>query len=84
MDEGTHNRGGIATNLPAGGKSDSVAAELQRLQRTLAISSRVAEIFLSVPDGDAYREVLQVILEATRSKHGVFGSGDRRKPQMDA
>jgi PAS domain S-box-containing protein len=46
---------------------------LQESQEELTIRSRIADVFLNTPDEEMYGEVLQVILEATGSKHGVFG-----------
>jgi signal transduction histidine kinase/CheY-like chemotaxis protein len=37
------------------------------------IRDRISMVFLTVADEKVYSEVLKVILEATRSKHGVFG-----------
>jgi len=46
---------------------------LRRSEQELAIRNRIAQIFLTVTDEHIYTEVLQVILEAMESKHGVFG-----------
>ncbi len=46
---------------------------LRRSERELAIRNKIAQIFLTVADEEMYSEVLQVILEAMESKHGVFG-----------
>ncbi len=46
---------------------------LRQRERELSIRSRIDLIFLTLPDDAMYGEVLQVILEATQSKHGVFG-----------
>jgi PAS domain S-box-containing protein len=46
---------------------------LRKSERELAIRNKIAEIFLTVPDEKMYSEVLQIILEAMGSKHGVFG-----------
>jgi len=46
---------------------------LQQRQRELAIRNKIANIFLTVPDDEMYGEVLQVVLDAMESKHGVFG-----------
>ena len=47
--------------------------------RELVLRNRIAEIFLTTTGDEVYAEVLQVLLEATQSKHGVFGyvSGDQ-------
>ncbi|MHC4264404.1 MAG: MASE3 domain-containing protein, partial [Planctomycetota bacterium] len=46
---------------------------LKQAERELAIRNKIAEIFLTVPDEQMYSEVLDVILEAMKSRHGVFG-----------
>ncbi|MHC4293459.1 MAG: MASE3 domain-containing protein, partial [Planctomycetota bacterium] len=46
---------------------------LRKSERELAIRNKIAEIFLTVPDEQMYSKVLQIILEAMESKHGVFG-----------
>ena len=46
---------------------------LQQRQRELDIRNQIANIFLAVPDDEMYGEVLQVVLDAMESKHGVFG-----------
>ncbi len=46
---------------------------LRQRERELRIRNRIDLIFLTIPDDAMYGEVLQVILEATGSKHGVFG-----------
>lgn len=46
---------------------------LRASELELAIGNKIADIFLTVPDEEMYGEVLQVILEAMDSKHGVFG-----------
>lgn len=48
-------------------------AELQQVNEELQIRNRIADIFLTIPDDEMYGEVLQVILEVTKSEHGVFG-----------
>ena len=48
----------------------------QRLRRSiqaLEVRNRIAEVFLAVPGNRMYREVLDVLLEATDSRYGVFG-----------
>ncbi len=42
-------------------------------QRELEIQTRIAEVFLSVPDGEMYGRVLDIVLEALDSRYGVFG-----------
>jgi len=46
---------------------------LRASERELAIRNRIADIFLTVPGDEMYGEVLKVVLDATGSKHGVFG-----------
>jgi len=46
---------------------------LQQAQRRLDLKNQIANIFLTVPDDEMYGEVLQVVLDAMESKHGVFG-----------
>ncbi|MBU2608834.1 MAG: PAS domain S-box protein [Chloroflexi bacterium] len=60
--------------------------DLHRSERDLAIRNQMANIFLALPDEEAYDEVLQVILERMDSRHGVFGyineNGDLVCPSM--
>jgi PAS domain S-box-containing protein len=42
-------------------------------ERELRIVKRIQEIFLTIPDDEMYAEVLDVILEAMDSRHGLFG-----------
>ena len=46
---------------------------LRESEGKLAILSEIASIFLTVPDEEMYAQVLQVVLRATASDHGVFG-----------
>jgi PAS domain S-box-containing protein len=46
---------------------------LRESERELTIRNQIANIFLTIPDDDMYGNVLQVILEIMKSKHGVFG-----------
>ncbi|MFV9689938.1 MAG: sensor histidine kinase [Desulfobacteria bacterium] len=61
-------------------------AILQRSERELTIRNKIAKVFLTVPDDEMYGEVLTVVLEAMKSKHGVFGyideNGDPAAPSM--
>ncbi len=52
--------------------------ERRRAEEEIKIRNKIAEIFLTVSDEEMYSEVLQVILEATDSKHGVFGYIDEK------
>jgi PAS domain S-box-containing protein len=42
-------------------------------RRELEVRNRIAEVFLTVPDEDMYAQVLDVLLDAFRSRYGVFG-----------
>lgn len=42
-------------------------------ERELEIHNRVAEAFLTVADEEMYERVLEIVLEALDSRHGVFG-----------
>jgi len=46
---------------------------LRESKRELTIRNRIADIFLAFPDEEMYGEVLRVLLEAMRSKVGIFG-----------
>jgi len=46
---------------------------LSESERDLGIRTRIADIFLSVPEDKMYGEVLQVVLEVMESKYGIFG-----------
>jgi len=46
---------------------------LSRSERELTIYNRIADIFLTVGDEEMYEKVLDVVLEALDSRHGVFG-----------
>jgi len=39
----------------------------------LAIHNRIAEVFLTVSDEEMYEKVLDIVLQALESRHGVFG-----------
>ncbi len=49
---------------------------LQKSERELRIRNRMAQVFLTVPDGEIYNEMLGVILEALESDIGGFGYVD--------
>lgn len=63
-----------------------VEEDLRQSWQEMTIRNKIAEIFLTIPDKGMYREVLQVILDAMKSKHGVFGyinqDGDLVCPSM--
>jgi GAF domain-containing protein len=43
------------------------------IEQALYITNKIAEIFLTVPDDEMYGDVVELILEATKSKYGLFG-----------
>jgi signal transduction histidine kinase len=43
------------------------------MEKELVTQSRIADVFLTVPDEDMYNEVLKVVLEIMQSPFGVFG-----------
>jgi len=47
--------------------------KLRKSEWELSIRSRIANIFLIVPDDEMYAEVLHVVLEVMESRYGVFG-----------
>jgi PAS domain S-box-containing protein len=47
-------------------------------KQQLSVRSRIAEIFITVPDDEMYGEVLRVILECIKSKYGIFGYIDEK------
>jgi len=55
--------------------SDRKRAEraLAASRRELEIHTRIAEVFLTVEDEEIYERVLEVVLQAFDSPHGVFG-----------
>ena len=60
--------------------------ELLLSERRETILNRIARIFLTVPDEDMYREVLDVVLQEMESRFGIFGyigeNGDLIIPSM--
>ena len=46
---------------------------LRESERELLLRNRIADIFLTIPDEGIYGEVLQVVLDSTNSKYGIFG-----------
>lgn len=55
---------------------------LRRSEQELSVRNRIAQICLTMPDDEMYAEVLDVVLEATRSKYGVFGYIDEHGALM--
>jgi PAS domain S-box-containing protein len=46
---------------------------LARSERELGIMNWIANVFLTTPDEQMYDKVLEAVLDATSSKHGLFG-----------
>ncbi len=46
---------------------------LRDSEQKLAIKNKIANIFLTVPDEKMFEEVLEVVLEAIKSRYGIFG-----------
>jgi PAS domain S-box-containing protein len=61
-----------STNLDVTTEREKEAA-LALSGRELEIRNRIAEVFLTTPDDEMYRAVLDIILDALQSKFGVFG-----------
>lgn len=61
-------------------------AALQKVEKELLIRNRIANIFITMPNGEMYGAVLGVVLEALQSKYGIFGyideTGDMIAPSM--
>jgi PAS domain S-box-containing protein len=47
--------------------------ERKQAQAALALQTRIANIFLTLPDDEMFNEVLKVVLDVMRSPFGVFG-----------
>lgn len=60
--------------------------ERKRAEQELNIRNKIGEIFLTIPDGKMYYEVMQVFLSAMKSEFGTFGyideNGDLVVPTM--
>jgi len=67
-------------NPPSLAGADSRLSELKQAESRLIIQSRIADIFLTVPEDEMYNEVLKVILEVMQSQYGVFGYIDDDGP----
>lgn len=50
-----------------------VEEALRRSENELAIKNRISQLFITTPDDELFGNVLQVVLEALKSKYGVFG-----------
>jgi len=46
---------------------------LRRSEQSLALRNQIFNVFLTLPDQQMYTEVLQIVLNATDSRHGLFG-----------
>jgi PAS domain S-box-containing protein len=51
---------------------------LWQSERELRFRNQIANIFLTVPDDEMYGEVLGIVLEAMKSKYGIFGYIDEK------
>lgn len=64
-----------------------VEDELRKSRWKLSVLNRIANIFLTVANGDIYGEVLKVVLDVSESRYGAFGfvaqNGDLVLPSMD-
>lgn len=69
---------GAAIQLGAAIKRVETQEKLQKSERELALRNKIANIFLTVPDEAVYTEVLKVILQAMKSKYGLFGYIDEK------
>jgi PAS domain S-box-containing protein len=60
--------------------------ELRKSERYKEIQNQIANVFLTIPDEEMYGEVMAVVLQALKSKFGVFGfietNGDLVIPSM--
>ncbi len=54
-------------------KSKCAEKALQQSKQELDIRNQIATAFLSNPDDEVYGDVLDIVLNAMNSKHGVFG-----------
>jgi len=55
-----------------------VTGLLRDYRKRIGIVSRIASVFVSFEDEEAYAHALQVILDATSSRHGILGYVDER------
>ncbi len=69
---------GAAIQLGAAIKRVEAQQRLQESERELLIRNKIANIFLTVPDEAMYNRVLKVILQAMKSKYGLFGYIDEK------
>jgi len=54
----------------------STEVELRESEQELGIRNRILEIFLTIPDDEAYAEILKFVLETLKSEYGTFGYFD--------
>ncbi len=54
-------------------KQQQVEKELRQSENFKEIQNKIAHVFLTIPDREMYREVLEIVLQATKSKFGIFG-----------
>jgi PAS domain S-box-containing protein len=46
---------------------------LRRSEQSLALRNQIFNVFLTAPDQQMYQEVLQIAVDATKSRYGLFG-----------
>jgi len=52
--------------------------DLKEVQKELELQNEIAKIFVTVPNGDMYSHILDVLLRVFHSKHGFIGYVDRK------
>ena len=53
-----------------------VEESLRRSENELAIRNQMSQLFITAPDNELFENILKVVLEAIKSKYGVFGYVD--------
>jgi PAS domain S-box-containing protein len=66
----------VASTLGEACRRKEAERRLEQSRRELSVRNEIANIFLTMPDDEMYREVLRLILAATGSQHGLFGRID--------